>query len=158
MNDILFWMETSTLGRLMQESTWLFPTAEIFHFIGLSLLMGSLLVVDFRLLGFSRDVPVEAVYKFLPITVIGFSINLVTGILFCFSDPFRYYPNIAFRLKILLVLLAGVNALYFAITAHANSTSVGTEDSERKLKIVAALSLMFWIGVIICGRLIPYVE
>ena len=158
MNDILLWMESSTAGRMMQEITWLFPGAEILHFIGLSLLMGSILVVDIRLLGFSREVPLEAVYKFLPLTVIGFSINLVTGIMFCFNDPFRYYPNLAFRLKMLLLLLAGVNAVYFALITRANSSSVDIADSRPKVKIVAALSLLFWIGVIICGRLIPYLE
>ena len=158
MNDILLWMEGSTLGRMMQEITWLFPCAEIFHFIGLSLLMGSILVVDIRLLGFSRDVPLDAVYKFLPITVIGFSINLVTGIMFCFNDPFRYYPNLAFRLKMLLLVLAGINAIYFSSIARASSNAVGAEDSKPKVKIIAALSLLFWISVIVCGRLIPYLE
>lgn len=158
MNDILLWMEGSTLGRMMQEITWLFPCAEIFHFIGLSLLMGSILVVDIRLLGFSRDVPLDAAYKFLPITVIGFSINLVTGIMFCFNDPFRYYPNLAFRLKMLLLVLAGINAIYFALITRASSNAVGAEDSKPKVKIIAALSLLFWISMIVCGRLIPYIE
>jgi hypothetical protein len=158
MNDILLWMESSTPARMMQEITWLFPAAEIFHFIGLSLLMGSILVVDIRLLGFSREVPLDAVYKFLPITVIGFGINLITGIMFCFNDPFRYYPNFAFRIKMLLLVLAGVNAIYFVLIARANPGSVGSLDSSPKVKIVATLSLLFWVGVIICGRLIPYLE
>jgi hypothetical protein len=158
MNDILSWMEGSILGRMMQEITWLFPCAEIFHFIGLSLLMGSILVVDIRLLGFSRDIPLDVVYKFLPITVIGFSINLFTGIMFFFNDPFRYYPNLAFRLKMLLLVLAGINAIYFASITRASSNAVGTEDSKPKFKIIAALSLLFWISIIVCGRLIPYLE
>lgn len=156
--NILFWMETSSLGQLMRESAWLFPTAEILHFMGLSLLMGSLLVVDFRLLGLMRHVSVEAVYRFLPLTVAGFGINLTTGIMFCFSDPFRYYPNPAFRLKMLLVLLAGLNALYFAWMAHRKAVQTGMEATGGEVKIVAALSLVFWIGVIVLGRLIPYVE
>ena len=158
MNDVLYWMETSALGRLMRDTVWLFPTAEILHFMGLSLLVGSLLVVDFRLLGFSRSAPVEAVYKFLPLTLVGFGINLITGVLFFFSDPFRYYPNIAFRLKMLLALLAGLNALYFALTVHRKTAQSGTGDVGYAIKTVAVLSLLFWIGVIILGRLIPYVE
>ena len=126
--------------------------------MGLSLLIGSLLVVDFRLLGFSRNVPVEAVYKFLPLTLVGFSINLITGTLFCFGDPFRYYPNIAFRLKMLLVLLAGLNAFYFALTVHRQAVQPDRDEAGTTIKTVAGLSLMFWVGVIILGRLIPYVE
>ena len=82
MIDILFRIETSALGQTMRDSVWLFPMAEILHFMGLSLLIGSLLVVDFRLLGFSRNFPVTAVYRFLPLALAGFSINLVTGIMF----------------------------------------------------------------------------
>ena len=158
MTDMLLWMETSALGQLMRDSTWLFPMAEILHFMGLSLLIGSLLVVDFILLGFSRTVPVEAVYKFLPLTLVGFGINLVTGTMFCFSDPFRYYPNIAFRLKMLLVLLAGLNAFYFALMVHRKTLLPDTGEPENTVKIVSTLSLIFWVGVIILGRFIPYVE
>ena len=158
MYDILLWMETSALGQLMRDSVWLFPMAEILHFMGLSLLIGSLLVVDLRLLGFCRNIPVETVYKFLPLTLVGFSINLVTGTMFCFSDPFRYYPNIAFRLKMLLVLLAGLNAFYFALTVRRQAAHPGLEDAGVAIKTVTSLSLIFWIGVIVLGRLIPYVE
>ena len=158
MYDILFRIETSVLGQLMRDSVWLFPMAEILHFMGLSLLIGSLLVVDFRLLGFYRNFPVAAVYRFLPLALAGFSINLVTGTLFFFSDPFRYYPNIAFRLKMLFIILAGLNALYFALTVHRKAAQSGAGETGSAIKTVSALSLIFWIGVIILGRFIPYVE
>ena len=158
MNDILLRIETSALGQLMRDSVWLFPMAEVLHFMGLSLLIGSLLVVDFRLLGFCRSFPVSAVYRFLPLALAGFSINLVTGILFFFSDPFRYYPNIAFRIKMLLIILAGLNALYFALTVNRQTAQTAGEDAGAAIKTVSALSFLFWIGVIILGRFIPYVE
>ena len=155
MDDLLLNIETSALGQVMRDSVWLFPMAEILHFMGLSLLIGSLLVVDFRLLGFARNFPVAAVYRFLPLALAGFGINLVTGTMFFFSDPFRYYPNIAFRLKMLFILLAGLNALYFALTVHRHTTE---EDPGAAVRTVSALSFLFWIGVIILGRFIPYVE
>ena len=158
MTDILFRIETSALGQTMRDSVWLFPMAEILHFMGLSLLIGALLVVDFRLLGFSRNFPVAAVYRFLPLALAGFSINLVTGIMFFSSDPFRYYPNIAFRIKMCFIFLAGLNALYFAMTTHRTVNQPGVGDAGTAIKTVAGLSFIFWIGVIICGRLIPYVE
>ena len=85
MNDILSWMETSALGQLMRDSVWLFPMAEILHFMGLSLLIGSVMIVDLRLLGVIRDMSFHAVYKFLPISFLGFAINMTTGVLFCFN-------------------------------------------------------------------------
>ena len=82
MYDILLRIEASALGQLMHGTVWLFPMAEILHFMGLSLLIGSLLVVDCRLLGIVRGFPVAAVYRFLPLALAGFGINLVTGIMF----------------------------------------------------------------------------
>lgn len=159
MNDILSWMETSALGQLMRDSVWLFPMAEILHFIGLSLLIGSLMIVDLRLLGVIKDMSFYAVYRFLPISLLGFGINMTTGILFCFTDPFRYYPNIAFRLKMFLVLLAGLNALWFKLSVYP--LTIKTPDKAEigtVAKIVAVLSLLFWFGVIVMGRMIPYLE
>ncbi len=158
MYDLLLSIETSALGQAMRDSVWLFPMAETLHFIGLSLLIGSLLVVDCRLLGFTRSFPVAAVSRFLPLALAGFGINLVTGTLFFFSDPFRYYPNIAFRLKMLCILLAGLNALYFAMTAHSKAMEAGAREPGLAVKTVSALSLTFWVCVIILGRFIPYVE
>ena len=157
MYDLLLSIETSALGQVMRDSVWLFPMAEILHFMGLSLLIGSLLVVDCRLLGFARNFPVAAVYRFLPLALAGFGINLVTGIMFFFSDPFRYYPNIAFRIKMLLIILAGLNALYFTMTVRGKSAGAGAE-AGTDIKMVSTLSFLFWIGVIILGRFIPYVE
>ena len=158
MHELLLRIETSALGQVMRDSVWLFPMAEILHFMGLSLLIGSLLVVDCRLLGYVRGFPVEAVYKFLSLALAGFGINLFTGIMFFFSDPFRYYPNIAFRIKMLFIILAGLNALYFALTVHRHAGPARGQDPGAAIKTVSTLSLIFWVGVIILGRFIPYVE
>ena len=158
MYDILLRIEASAPGQLMHGTAWLFPMAEILHFMGLSLLIGSLLVVDCRLLGIVRGFPVAAVYRFLPLALAGFGINLVTGIMFFFSDPFRYYPNIAFRIKMLFIILAGLNALYFAIKVRGNSVQTEGGEAGTDIRTVSTLSLLFWLGVIILGRFIPYVE
>jgi hypothetical protein len=159
MNELLSWMETSALGQLMRDSVWLFPAAEILHFVGLSLLIGSVLVVDLRLLGVIRMVSYQAVYKFLPLSLIGFGINLFTGVLFCFTDPFRYYPNLAFRIKLVLILLAGLNALWFKLAVFAKSVDLSAEDSVGlAAKIIALFSVLIWFSVIVLGRLIPYLE
>ena len=159
MDPILNWMEQSYIGQMMRDSSWLFPGAEILHFFGLCLLIGSLMVVDLRLLGVIRDMSYQSIYRFLPISLIGFGINLLTGILFCFTDPFRYYPNIAFRVKMLLIVLAGLNALWFKFKIHPLTLDNPAEaDASKTAKLVAALSLLLWFGVIVMGRMIPYLE
>jgi hypothetical protein len=159
MHDVLAWMETSALGQFMRDSAWAWPVAEIAHFIGLSLLMGSLLVIDLRLLRVLPNLPLQAALRFLPLTLAGFVINLCTGLLFCFGDPFRYYPNIAFRLKMLFVVLAGLNAIWFKLALATKDEAALDERRVATLaKIIAAVSLMLWVGVIVMGRFIPYVE
>lgn len=159
MNDILLWMEGSALGQAMRDSSWLFPGAEIIHFMGLSLLIGSLMIVDLRLLGVVRDVSFHTVYRFLPLSLLGFAMNFGTGVLFCFSDPFRYYPNIAFRIKMLLVLLAALNALWFKIAVFPKTMQrPDAADVGTTAKVIAVLSLLLWFSVIVMGRMIPYLE
>lgn len=159
MNDALAWMEASALGQFMRDSAWAWPVAEIAHFVGLTLLMGSLLVIDLRLLRIIRNLSLQAALRFLPLTLLGFGINLLTGLLFFFGDPFRYYPNIAFRFKMLFVLLAGLNAIWFKLAVFPQDRQPSdVQDAGSTAKTIAALSLLLWIGVIVMGRFIPYVE
>jgi hypothetical protein len=157
MESILHWLESSWLAQLVNNSTWMFPALEALHFLGLILLIGSLLVVDARLLGVGARVPVNAVMAFLPWSLVGFAINLVTGIMFFVSDPNTYYPNTAFRLKMLAVVLAGLNAIWFKRAVHpqllASPDSSALPENSR---LIAGLSLALWFSVIVFGRLIPY--
>ncbi len=155
--EMLATIEVSLIGTWVRETTWAFPTLETLHFFGLCLLLGSLTIVDIRLLGFAQRLPVRPVHAYLRWAAIGFSINITTGALFFAADPFRYFPNIAFRMKMLLVLLAGLNALWFKLTVFRDLQTWTADTAPTPLaKIIAGLSLLLWVGVIICGRMIPY--
>lgn len=159
MNETLTWMENSWLGQLVNDVAWMFPAMETLHFMGLCVMFGSLMVIDLRLLGVARFIPMGPAMSFIPIAIGAFSVNLLTGIGFFFSNPFRYYPNIAFRIKMLLIILAGLNALWFQFveTPRIKALPPGSPTS-LSVKFVAALSLLLWIGVIVMGRMIPYFE
>lgn len=151
-------VEGSAINDWILSSAWLWPGLEILHFIGLSLLLGSLLVIDLRLAGFFRRIDIGATHKLLPWTFIGFSLNLITGILFVLGDPARYTANIGFRIKMLLVLLAGLNALWFYWKINPVMQSWGPHDDTPPLaKVIAFVSLATWTGVLLLGRLIPYI-
>lgn len=156
MDAILTWMKGSALAGAIIDNIWVFPTLETLHFIGLILLMGALLVVDLRFIGFASRIPLNAVLSLIPISLIGFVINLITGILFLFSDPQHYYESLAFRLKMLAVLLAGLNAIWFKLSLHLDDS--GTGNPRTMVRIIAALSLLLWTSVIVFGRLIPYLQ
>lgn len=145
------------LGYYVYALPWTWPIMETVHFFGLCLLMGGLIVIDLRLLGVNRIIPTMSVHDLLPIVIFGFGINLITGVLFFVGDPHRYAPNIAFQLKMVLVVLAGLNALYYQMKI-APEIDGWTESTEIPMnaKVVGATSLLLWFGVLSYGRLIPY--
>lgn len=157
MNSILDWMQTTWLNSFALNYSWTWPIMETLHFIGMSLLIGSIIVMDLRLLGVQRVIPSLTVHSLLPMAFIGFGINLLTGIVFLFGDPYRYAVNISFQIKMVLVLLAGLNALLYSIkVAPALAANPPQANTPPIAKAVGATSLVLWIAVICFGRLIPY--
>lgn len=157
--DVLHWIKDLPVGAAVRQSRWMFATGETFHFFGLCLMVGGLMIVDLRLMGYIRRVPMRAALAFLPFVILGFLINLLTGIEFFMTDPFMYWPNPAFKLKMFLVLLAGLNALLFTVTEHRRVLVLGDEEDAGTLtKVTAGVSLGLWLAVILLGRLLPTFE
>ena len=154
---MIAWIENSWLSEFMYSYQWAFPACEAIHFIGLCLLMGSVVVMDLRLLGFARSLPIRVIHQLLPWAWIGFAINLTTGILFIFAQPAFYYPNVAFRIKLILLFLAGANALWFHFTANRDLDNwPDSADAPGQVKAMAGISLVLWVSVICFGRFIMY--
>lgn len=155
LTPFLHWLHDSRLGVVTREYHYVFTTCLVLHFIGLSLLMGGMLIVDLRLLGFPRQLPIAAAMKFLPIAITGFLINLCTGVTMVSFDPLDYWLNPAFRIKMALVLLSGLNALWFTLVEHRQVLS---QPSDQRTTIAvrtsAALSLFLWFAIIYWGRMI----
>jgi hypothetical protein len=157
--EVLHWIKELPLGVAVRESRWLFAMGETFHFIGLCLMVGGLLIVDLRLLGYIRRVPMRAALAFLPFVIVGFLINLATGVEFFITDPFMYWPSPAFKLKMVLILLAGLNALVFTVMEHRRVLVLADgDDTGAYVKVTAGLSLSLWLAVLLLGRLLPAFE
>jgi Family of unknown function (DUF6644) len=155
---ILDWMESTWINHLVVGYAWSWPTLETLHFVGMCLLFGPIIIMDLRLAGFDRaSIPVSAVHTLIPLTISGFAINLITGTGFLFGDPYRYAVNISFQLKMLLVLIAGINAVFFwvKVTPLLEGPNA-VENPPAYIKAVGILSLLTWTGVLCFGRLIPY--
>jgi len=158
MYEILTWITTTWLSELVLSKAWIFPALETAHFIGLTLLMGALLLIDLRLLGFQRYIPPMATHDLLPFVFIGFGINIVSGVLFFFGDPERYGVNLPFQIKMVMVLLAGLNALWFKYRIDPVMPSWDKESAiPFEAKFVGAASLVLWFSVLFLGRMIPYI-
>jgi hypothetical protein len=139
------------------HTEWAWPAAESLHFIGLSLLVGTVGVFDLRLLGVGRKIPIAALHRLIPWGLAGFAINLSTGALFLMTEPDQYIYNPSFHLKLCFILVAGCNALFFYATSYRRIAAPDASlDASRLAQIIAAVSLSMWIGVIIAGRLLTF--
>ena len=141
------------------ESLYVWPLLESTHVLSLGLFVGTAVMNDLRLLGWTmREVPVsEVTGRLLPWTRIGFAVMLTTGLLLFYSSPVRYYHNIFFRFKVLLLIVAGLNAFVFHRGIHRR---VAEWDNDTKLpraaRVAGAVSLIAWALIVVYGRLIAY--
>jgi len=154
MTRLLFeWMANSAIGNWVNSAAWIWPTLECIHFASLCVLMGSLLVVDLRLVGFYRERCVPMMAVAIRLAVAAFAVNLGTGLFFIAGNTFKYIDNAAFEIKLLLILAAGINALVYRFRLHH---LVATETVNGLSIAVGWLSLALWAGVIVCGRMITF--
>ena len=152
------YVEGGIVYTWVNSIAWLWPLLETLHFVGLSVLLGGLIVIDTRMAGFFRGLNIAATHKMLPWVFIGFGTSLTTGVLFFFGDPMRYAVNWGFRVKMILLLVAALNALWFWVRLNKAMHSWQPHaDTSTEAKVVAWVSLVSWTGVLLFGRLIPYV-
>lgn len=154
------WLEAQPFAVAIAESTWLFPAIEVLHVVALALVVGSIAMLDLRLLGVSRrDYGVmELTAETLPWTWSAFAVAVITGSLMFSSAATTYAENIPFRFKLLLLLLAGINMAVFHLTAYRRVHNWNHQiPTPRAARVAGTLSLTFWVGVVFFGRWIGFV-
>ena len=140
----------------MVASKWWWAFMMSMHFIGLSLLIGVIGILDLRLIGFAKQLPVEPLHRLFPWALAGLGINVVTGMLAFMGMPDYYTYNAAFWFKILALMLAGLNVAMFYLTGifeRVKRLGAG-EDAPFSAKVIAVSSLVLWFAVVISGRYI----
>lgn len=158
MNGFVVWLESTALSRGIVHYRWIWPLCEIIHFIGLTLVVGIAGFFDLRLMGFMKRVPVSAARDLMPLAIGGFLLNMTTGAVFFIGTPHQYVGNVAWWAKVFFLVLAGLNAMFFETTVGARTMNLGAgDDTPRSAKIVGAVSLVSWLGVLYFGRMLPYV-
>jgi hypothetical protein len=150
------------IGDYVAAHDWVWPVCETLHFVGMCVLLGTVGAVDLRILGVAKGIPISVLEKFIPLGVIAFIVNAVTGFIFIAGNPvggpMEYLTNLSLQLKMLLVLIAGINLLIFYVAGIEKSlAAVSPEgDAPGGAKAVAVVSLFAWIMVIVMGRFIMY--
>ncbi len=153
-------VEKTAVAHSMAGSSWLFPAVETIHLSAMVLLVGSITVFDLRLLGVAmRREPVsQLAERLLPCTWSAFGVMILTGTLLFSSDPVtKFCPNPAFRIKLLLVLLAGLNMSVFHFTIYRSVRKWDLAPSTPLwAKVVGSFSVLLWAGVVFAGRWIGF--
>ncbi len=156
--DILIWLEGTAVANAIRGSIWLYPAFESTHYVGIALLLGSLIVIDLRLLGFVPALPLRAVLTLLPLALAGFAINLTTGALMFTYGATSYGTSWLFWWKMALIVLAGANAVLFKrLAARADGGWMDHGRPPPAVQFIAAASLLLWIAVTAAGRFMAYV-
>lgn len=156
---VLHLIHDSAPGQIMRSLPWLFPSCQAVHFIGMSLLFGAIGLVDLRILGFFKAIPIPTVLKLIPLAITGFVLNAITGAAFFVNNPVQYWPNPMFKLKMAVIFWAGVNALYFEFAEHRKLAHADANfQPDFQSRVLAGGSIVFWIVVILAGRLLPTFE
>jgi hypothetical protein len=151
-------IEASGLGQAMRQWLWLYPAVETIHITGIALLFGSIAVLDLRLLGFSRNISAKRLASHtLPWTAAAFLLIVPSGLAMFIAHASEFIGNPVFAIKMCLILAAGINAAVFH-TGVFRSAGGWDVDVMPPLaaRAAAAISLLVWMSVIACGRLLAY--
>jgi hypothetical protein len=137
----------------------MYPLVESVHVLTLCLFVGMSILLDLRLLGLTlRRVSVaEVTDRLVPWMVAGFVVMIITGLLLFYAIPVRSYQNVFFRLKVIALVLAGINAWVFHATIHKRVHEWGSAVvAPPRARFAGAASLVLWAVIVVCGRMIAY--
>lgn len=152
---IAVYLENTSLATAIRDSTWAYPILEIIHITGITMLVGAAFMFDLRLLGFSKDLPVMSLARhLLPWSRRGLLLVLPSGLLLFITNAVALANNPVFWLKMSLLGAAGLNAFLFDRKAARSGHEKHT--APMGARIIALVSMVLWIAVIACGRLLAY--
>jgi hypothetical protein len=148
-------LDAAAIGGVIIGVRWVWPTLQTLHFMGLTLLMGVVFLVDLRMLGVARNVSFATLHRLLPWGMLGFGLNLTTGMCYFLGQPHQYIHNMSFYWKIALITCAGMNAVYF--TVFDEPWALGAGDSAPLMsKVIAVSAVALWVGVMFFGLMLPF--
>lgn len=158
-HSFLEWLGNTKWSVALLESYYAWPLVESTHVLTLALFVGTAVMMDLRLVGVAfRGVPVSSFTgRLLPWTRFGFAIMVVTGLLLFYSSPLRYYYNLFFRIKVVLLGLAGLNIWLFHSRIHRRIDEWDDDfRAPRAARTAGLVSLFVWTGVVFSGRFVAY--
>ena len=156
--SLIQFLKATPVADLMNRTRWAWPISESVHFVGLALLIGIVAPLDVRLMGFMKGVSIESLHRLVRWAVLGFVLNLITGLMFLTGTPEQYLGNVSWWFKMLFLLVAGANMLAFELTQRARAFDMAADaPTPWSMKAIGAVSLSSWLMVLYWGRMLPFV-
>jgi uncharacterized membrane protein len=149
-------LDATAVSMFVTGTKWMWPTCETLHFVGLSLLMGVVLLVDLRMMGMMKSISFPVLHRLLPWGILGFAMNVLTGLLFFIGNPEQYTKSVPFQWKMALVLVAGANALYFTMFDEVWVLASG-DEAPVQAKLAAGSAVVLWVAIMWCGNMLPFI-
>jgi len=155
----LEWLEGLAWTTAIRESGWGYPLIETSHVASIVAFAGLVIMMDLRLVGvaFTHAPLAQIQRRLFPWQMAGLVPSTATGLLLCCIDPVRYYGNVSFRVKLVLLALAGLNALAFHLKTRRRDGQWDEDpQATATARLAGAASLLLWSAIIVSGRLIAY--
>ncbi|MEQ1758947.1 MAG: hypothetical protein ABL986_11560 [Vicinamibacterales bacterium] len=141
-------------GDFISNTPWTWIAAETLHFIGLTLLLGVLTLIFFKVLGYLPKVTYDALDRLLPWAILGYGLNTFTGMAFFAAAPYQYIHNVAFYYKLGFLIAAGLVTIFYTFDS---SWAEEAEKAPGHAKFLAGAALFLWVGVMFWGSMLPFI-
>jgi len=155
--EFFAWLETTAIADAIRTYRWFYPALETAHYVGLAMVVGGIMLIDLRLLGVAKTLPLRSMIGLVPWVWVGFIINAFSGSLIFIYGAEGFAANSAFQLKMILMLLAGLNAMIFTVAAARSKDQwLDSGSVPIAIRVVATLSFVLWLSVVTAGRWMAY--
>jgi hypothetical protein len=157
--EICQWIQDSSVGTGIRESTYVFPLIEASHVLGLAVSVGTIAVVDLRLIGaaLTKEPVTDVIEQLQPWTLSGFALQFISGGFLFWSEAARLYPSYSYRAKFIFMFFLGVNALLFHTTIYKSVDNWNSDAvTPFRARMAGWIGITFWSAVIFFGRWTAY--
>ena len=155
--NFLDWLQNTPVAIFVAETLWAYPLLETLHTLGMAMLLGTLGLINLRVLGYKPALSLFGTQDLLPVAWIGFTVNAASGLLLFTSDAVNFFASNTFKVKILLIILAGINAAILSRRIYAEGAAeIDAGNGAGSMRLLAGSSLVFWVVAVICGRIYAY--
>jgi len=155
--DLIAWLTSTWVNTLVMDYRWTWPISESLHFCGLALMVGTVGTFDLRLLGLVKGLSPAALHRSIRFGLAGFGVSAITGSLFIFGQPDQYFYNDAFKVKVVCLMLLGINVGAFYTLEARGVLALGPGgDAPARAKVMAAVSLTLLVAIMCAGRMLTF--